>query len=118
MKYFKVLSLVIAMIPVGQVVAKPSTADVMPVFKQIQSIVYALHADKPSQLRVRALDGSEYTGGQVLRLKAQLRVAEAAMASGNSLQATNELQQIAVTLKEHGAQIDTGMLLARVSQTR
>lgn len=119
MKYFK-LSLAIAMIsiiPVAQVVAKPSTAEVLPVFKQVQRIVHSLHADKPGQVRVRAVDGSEYTAGQAFRLKSQLMVAEAAMASGNSLQATDEIQQIAATLKDHGVQIDADTLLARLSKS-
>jgi hypothetical protein len=70
-------------------------------YREAEQIVDSLRLDKPGQMRVFAIDGSEYTGGQALWLKGQLRDVAAACAKGDSAAAAQHLQAVLATLKAH-----------------
>lgn len=52
-------------------------------YQQLDSIVHGLRLDKPGQARVYAPDGSEYTGGEVLWMRAQIKKVERLCADGS-----------------------------------
>ena len=66
-----------------------------------ERIVDSLRPDKPGQMRVSAFDGSEYTAGQALWMKGQLRSALQACAQGNEATATSALQGVTDLLNVH-----------------
>ena len=66
-----------------------------------ERIVDSLRPDKPGQIRVIAFDGSEYTAGQVLWMKGQLRSALQACTQGNEATAKSALQGVTDLLNLH-----------------
>jgi hypothetical protein len=68
---------------------------------QAQHIVGSLHPDKPSQMRVFANDGSEFTAGQAQWMKGQLRRVSGACTQGDAGDAKARLAQVQELLSEH-----------------
>ena len=73
-------------------------ADCSPMFSKqyanAQRIVDSLRPDKPGQVRVSASDGSEYTAGQALWMKGQLRSVAEACAQDNGVSAASSLSGV------------------------
>jgi hypothetical protein len=69
--------------------------------QQAQYIVGSLHPDKPSQMRVFAVDGSEFTAGQAQWMKGQLQRVAGACAQGDAADAGARLAQVQEMLSEH-----------------
>jgi hypothetical protein len=57
-------------------------------------IVDSLRFDKPGQMRVFAFDGSEFTAGQALWMKGQLRSVAQACAQHNEVSAASSLSGV------------------------
>jgi hypothetical protein len=57
-------------------------------------IVNSLRLDKPGQMRVFASDGSEFTGGQALWMRGQLRQVDRACAGGDQVGAARLLRGV------------------------
>jgi hypothetical protein len=57
-------------------------------------IVDSLRLDKPGQMRVFASDGSEFTGGQTLWMRGQLRHVDRACAGGDQVGAARLLRGV------------------------
>jgi hypothetical protein len=64
-------------------------------------IVDSLRVDKAGQARVFASDGSEFTAGQALWMKGQLRAVDRACAEGDQAEAARRLAGVQELLKEH-----------------
>lgn len=64
-------------------------------------IVDSLRPDKAGQMRVYASDGSEYTAGQALWLKGQMRAVLRACAQGDEPSATSTLRGVRDVLDAH-----------------
>jgi hypothetical protein len=64
-------------------------------------IVDSLRPDKPGQVRVSASDGSEYTAGQALWMKGQLRSVLQACEQGHETSAESTLHGVTDLLKAH-----------------
>jgi hypothetical protein len=69
--------------------------------EQAQHIVGSLHPDKPSQMRVYAIDGSEFTAGQSQWMKGALRQVSGACAQGDAAGARERLAEVQELLSEH-----------------
>ena len=70
-------------------------------FAGAERIVDSLRPDKPGQMRVIASDGSEFTAGQALWMKGQLRSALQACAQGDETSATSTLHGVVDLLNSH-----------------
>jgi hypothetical protein len=70
-------------------------------YGQAERVVASLHADKPSQMRVLALDGSVYTAGETQWLKGQLRQVSAACQRSDSESAGTILTDVERALASH-----------------
>ncbi len=66
-----------------------------------QRIIDSLGPDKAGQMRTYAIDGSEYTAGQALWLKGQLRAILHACAEGNDASAAARLRAVDSVLEAH-----------------
>jgi hypothetical protein len=64
-------------------------------------IVDVLRPEKAGQLRVFAADGSEFTAGQVMWMKGQLRLVERACARGDQADAARLLTQVRDLIEAH-----------------
>jgi hypothetical protein len=58
----------------------------------------SLRPDKPAQVRVFGADGSEFTAGQVLWIKGQLRSIERSCARGDEVAAASSLNDVNLLL--------------------
>ena len=79
-------------------------AGLMRQYRDCARIVDSLRPEKAGQARVFALDGSEFTAGQALWMRAQLRKFEALCASGSDAdqaQATHVLSEVKELLRSH-----------------
>jgi hypothetical protein len=70
-------------------------------FAGAERIVDSLRPDKPGQMRVIASDGSEFTAGQALWMKGQLRSALQACAQGDEDSAASSLHGVTDLLNAH-----------------
>jgi hypothetical protein len=66
-----------------------------------ERIVNSLRPDKPGQIRVFASDGSEFTAGQALWMKGQLRSVVEACAQDNEVSAASSLREVTDLLNAH-----------------
>ena len=66
-----------------------------------ERIVDSLRPDKPGQIRVFASDGSEFSAGQALWMKGQLRSVEQACAQDNEISAATSLTGVTDLLNAH-----------------
>jgi hypothetical protein len=66
-----------------------------------ERIVDSLRPDKPGQMRVFAYDGSEYTAGQALWMKGQLRSSLQACTRGADTNAASTLRGVTDLLNSH-----------------
>jgi hypothetical protein len=66
-----------------------------------ERIVSSLRPDKPGQIRVFASDGSEFTAGQALWMKGQLRSVVEACARDNEVSAASSLRGVTDVLNAH-----------------
>jgi hypothetical protein len=66
-------------------------------------IVASLHPEKPAQARVVAGDLSEYTGGQSLWLRSELRAVDLACTRDEVSDAAKRLQAVQELLRSHGS---------------
>jgi len=64
-------------------------------------IVDSLRPDKPGQMRVFASDGSEFTAGQALWMKGQLRSVLQACVQGDETSAASSLHGVTDLLSTH-----------------
>jgi hypothetical protein len=64
-------------------------------------VVDSLRPDKPGQMRVFASDGSEFTAGQALWMKGQLRSVLQACVQGDEVSAASSLQGVTDLLRTH-----------------
>lgn len=64
-------------------------------------VVDSLRPDKPAQMRVSAHDGSEYTAGEALWMKAKLRSALRACVRGDDASAASTLNDVTGLLNSH-----------------
>ena len=69
--------------------------------RDCERIVDVLHPEKAGQLRVFAADGSEFTGGQVMWMKGQLRLVERACARGDQADAARLLTEVRDLVEAH-----------------
>ena len=69
--------------------------------QECQRIVGSLHPDKATQMRVFATDGSEFTAGEAVWLKGQVRLITEACAKGQAADASRRLVEIQKVLSEH-----------------
>src|ERR1700722_9776098 len=69
--------------------------------RESERIVDSLRVDKPGQMRVFAADGSEFTAGQVLWMKCQLREIAKACEVGSAEDASRRLSEVEQLLKQH-----------------
>jgi hypothetical protein len=67
----------------------------------IQRIADSLRPDKPGLARVFAYDGTEYTAGQALWMKGQLREVAAACARGDPSEAFLRLDAVQQLIQAH-----------------
>jgi hypothetical protein len=63
-----------------------------------ERIANSLRPDKPGQIRVFSSDGSEFTAGQALWIKGQLRSIEQDCARGDEAAAASSLHEVSVLL--------------------
>ena len=70
-------------------------------YRESARIVDSLRVDKPGLMRVFAVDGSEFTAGQALWLKGQLRLADDAYVRGNQAEAARHLAAVRGLLDVH-----------------
>ena len=70
-------------------------------FAGADRIVDSLRPDKPGQMRVFASDGSEFTAGQALWMKGQLRSALQACVQGDQVSAASSLHGVTDLLHTH-----------------
>jgi hypothetical protein len=68
--------------------------------QQAQHVVGSLHPDKPSQMRVFAIDGSEFTAGQAQWMKGQLQRVSQACTQGDAAEASARLGTVQSLLSE------------------
>lgn len=66
-----------------------------------EHIVAVLRPEKPAQMRVFAADGSEFTAGQVMWMKGQLRLVEHACARGDEAHAARLLTEVRDLVEAH-----------------
>jgi hypothetical protein len=66
-----------------------------------ERVVDSMKPDKPGQVRVSAFDGSEYTAGETLWMKGQLRSVLEACARGDEASATSTLYGVTELLYSH-----------------
>jgi hypothetical protein len=71
--------------------------------REAEHIVLSLHPDKPGQARVVASDLSEYTGGQTLWLRGELRAVDRACKRNDSGDAIEHLRAVQEVLRSHGS---------------
>jgi hypothetical protein len=80
-------------------------ADCSPMFSKqyanAQRIVDSLKPDKPGQVRVFASDGSEFTAGQALWMKGQLRSVLQSCVQGDEVSAASSLHGVTDLLRTH-----------------
>ena len=69
--------------------------------RQTQLLVDSIRVDKPGLARVYASDGSEFTAGQALWMKGQMRQIEEACAAGDPTSAVHRLTAIQNLLTAH-----------------
>jgi hypothetical protein len=67
-------------------------------FARAERIANSLRPDKPGQIRVFSSDGSEFTAGQALWMKGQLRSIAQDCARGNEAAAVSGLQDVSSLL--------------------
>jgi hypothetical protein len=70
-------------------------------FAGADRIVDSLRPDKPGQMRVFASDGSEFTAGQALWMKGQLRSVLQVCARGDEVSAASSLHGVTDLLSAH-----------------
>ena len=70
-------------------------------WRDCERIVDVLRPDKPGQMRVFAADGSEFTAGQVMWMKGQLRRVEHACARGDQADAARLLTEVRALVEAH-----------------
>jgi len=68
---------------------------------RVDRIVDSLRPDKPGQMRVFASDGSEFTAGQALWMKGQLRSVLQACVQGDESSAASSLHGVTDLLHTH-----------------
>ena len=66
-----------------------------------ERVVDSLRPDKAGQMRTYASDGSEYTSGQALWMKGQMRAVTRACAKGDEASATAALRGVQELLNAH-----------------
>jgi hypothetical protein len=70
-------------------------------YRNCARIVDSLRPDKAGQARVFALDGSEFTAGQALWMRGQLRRVDRACAHGDQAEAERVLAELSEVIKAH-----------------
>ena len=70
-------------------------------WRDYEHIVTMLRPEKAGQLRVFAADGSEFTAGQAMWMKGQLRAVEYSCARGDQADAGRVLAEVRELVKAH-----------------
>jgi hypothetical protein len=66
-----------------------------------EQVVNSLHADKPGQARVFSSDGTEFTAGEAIWMRGQLKHASEACARGDQAEAARLLKEVQDLIKGH-----------------
>ena len=66
----------------------------------LQRFAHSVPVDKPGLARVYAADGTEFTAGQALWMKGQVREVEAACARGDRADAAQRLDAVSALVQE------------------
>jgi hypothetical protein len=72
--------------------------------RALERFADSVRVDKPGLARVYAQDGTEFTAGEALWMKGQLRSADTACARGNSAGAGQRLQAVDRLIQAHAPQ--------------
>ena len=112
-RFTLLLSALLSVAAVSSAVAAVNDPALLRTLRQTERIVNSLQLNKPSQMRVFAFDGTEYTSAEALWLKNHLRTVQKALASNDSKMATQQLQAVVSTLKSHGAVLDAPQMARR-----
>ena len=70
-------------------------------WRDCEHIVNVLRPEKPGQMRVFAAEGTEFTAGQVMWMKGQLRRVEHACARGDQANAARLLTEVRDLVEAH-----------------
>jgi hypothetical protein len=71
--------------------------------ERMERVLGSIRVDKPGLARVYSANGTEFTAGQALWMKHQMRELETACAHGDQVAAARHLEQLQVLLKAHGS---------------
>ena len=85
--------------------AAPIDSSLAKSLRETERLVDSLRMDKPSQMRVYAFDGTEYSSSEALWLKAHVEAARKALAANNTSDAKRELNLVVTTLKARGSSV-------------
>jgi hypothetical protein len=95
-----------AMVCLGSQVLRASEScdpDLARQYRESLRIADSLRPDKPGEARVFAVDGSEFTAGQVQWMKGRLRLVEEACAHGDQATAQRLLRDVQELIQGHRA---------------
>ena len=81
--------------------SEPCDTQITREWRDSERIVDVLRPEKAGQLRVFAADGSEFTAGQVMWMKGQLRLVEHACARGDQADAARLLAEVRGLVEAH-----------------
>lgn len=112
-RFTLLLPAVLSVVVVSSAFATANDPALLRTLRQTERIVNSLQLNKPSQMRVFAFDGTEYTGAEAVWLKNHLRAAQNALANSDSKMAAQQLQAVVSTLKSHGAALDAPQMASR-----
>lgn len=77
------------------------SADFVQQYQDSVRIVGSLRPDKPGQTRVYAIDGSEFTAGQVRWMQGQLQLSDRACTRGDQATASTALNAVQQLVRAH-----------------
>ena len=95
------LILAMGVLTASQIHAADACDDLSTSLRRCELIVGSLRPDKAGQQRVYASDGSEFTGGQALWMKGQLREISKDCSQGNLADASRRLGEVQELLNRH-----------------
>lgn len=112
MKYFNLLA-ALSLTAMHAASAASTDSVLKQTLHQAERIVNSLKLEKPSQMRVFAIDGTEYTNSEALWLKGRLTATREALDRNDSKMAAVNLQAAVDTLRSHGSSLTAPMMAGR-----
>jgi hypothetical protein len=82
-------------------VSPPCPSALVQALHEAERQVDSLRPDKSGQARVFAADGSEFTAGQAMWMKSQLKLAEQSCAKNDSASAADHMREVNQLLRAH-----------------